>query len=191
MQTKARGKSKTNIKGSRDKKSPFLFPLFSFQWGPFTGSTNRRKANANQFLPHLKSQSRDSPCTLKSIHRLKGVITPIIPSALKMLQPPFYLPSKVRIFWVIRFHPSHRWFSRLRNHFTVSLIIPLGDSVFLALISSNLINLIPGCKQHYSKVIFFASTHSKTVNIVICYESWKLSRALYFVHRWNLCKRRL
>ena len=127
----------------------------------------------------------------KWIHRLKGVITPIIPSALKMLQPPFYLPSKVRIFWVIRFHPSHRWFSRLRNHFTVSLIIPLGDSVFLALISSNLINLIPGCKQHYSKVIFFASTHSKTVNIVICYESWKLSRALYFVHRWNLCKRRL
>ena len=44
-----------------------------------------------------------------------------------MLQPPFCLPSKVRMFWVIRFHPSHRLFSRLRNHSTVSLTIPLGD----------------------------------------------------------------
>ena len=39
----------------------------------------------------------------------------------QMLQPPFYLPSKMRMFWVIRFHPSHRLFSRLRNHSTVSL----------------------------------------------------------------------
>ena len=46
------------------------------------------------------------------------------------LQPPFCLPSKVRIVWVIfviHFHPSHRLFSRLRNHSTVSLTIPLGD----------------------------------------------------------------
>ena len=38
----------------------------------------------------------------------------------QMLQPPFYFPSKVRMFRVIRFHPSHRLFSRLRNHSTVS-----------------------------------------------------------------------
>ena len=31
---------------------------------------------------------------------------PMIPSAPKMLQPPFYLPSKMRMFWVIRFHPN-------------------------------------------------------------------------------------
>ena len=46
---------------------------------------------------------------------------------IQMHQPPFYLPAKVRIFWVIRFHPSHRLFSRLRNHSTVSLTILLGD----------------------------------------------------------------
>ena len=32
------------------------------------------------------------------------------------LQPPFYLPLKVRMFWIIRFHPSHRLFSRPINH---------------------------------------------------------------------------
>ena len=47
-----------------------------------------------------------------------------------MLQPPFSLPSKIRMLWVIRFHPSHRLFSRLRNHSTVSLTIPLGNQVF-------------------------------------------------------------
>ena len=47
-----------------------------------------------------------------------------------MLQPPFYLPSKMRMFWVIHLHPSHQLFSQLRNHSTVSLTIPLGDLVF-------------------------------------------------------------
>ena len=40
-----------------------------------------------------------------------------------MLQPPFYLPLKVHMFWVICFHPSHRLFSWLRNHYTVSLYL--------------------------------------------------------------------
>ena len=39
-----------------------------------------------------------------------------------MLQPPFYLPSKIRMLWVIHFHPSHRLCSCLRNHSTVSLL---------------------------------------------------------------------
>ena len=53
----------------------------------------------------------------------------------QMLKSPFYLPSKIviRMLWVIRFHPSHRLFSRLRNHSTVSLV----------LISSNLVNRVP------------------------------------------------
>ena len=60
-----------------------------------------------------------------------------------MLQPPFYLPSKV--LWVIRFHPIHRLFSRLRNHCTASLLVI--SWVFLALISSNLVTCVPTCKQ--------------------------------------------
>ena len=42
-----------------------------------------------------------------------------------MLQPPFYLPSKLRMFWVNHLHPSHRLLSRLKNHSMVSLTIPL------------------------------------------------------------------
>ena len=61
-----------------------------------------------------------------------------------MLQPPF---SKGRIFLLIHCHQSHRLFSRLRNHSTVSLTIPLGYWYILVLISSNLVNHIPGCKQ--------------------------------------------
>ena len=45
-----------------------------------------------------------------------------------------------------RFHPSHRLFSRLKNHSTVSLTIPLGDYVFLLLISSNLVS---GCRPRF------------------------------------------
>ena len=62
-----------------------------------------------------------------------------------MLQPPFYLSLKVRMFWVIRFHPSHRLFSHLRNHSTVSLTILI--RVFLVLISSNLVNHVSRCKK--------------------------------------------
>ena len=65
----------------------------------------------------------------------------------QMLQPPFYLPSKIRVLLEIRFHPSHQLFSRLINHSTVSLNIPLGDQVFLVRILSNLVNRIPRCKQ--------------------------------------------
>ena len=45
----------------------------------------------------------------------------------QMLPPPFYLPSKACMFKVIRFHPSHRLFSRLLNHYTANLTIPLGN----------------------------------------------------------------
>ena len=54
-----------------------------------------------------------------------GATSPITHSAPK---PPFYLKSKVRVFWIIRFHRIHWLFSRLINHSTVSLNIPLGDS---------------------------------------------------------------
>ena len=50
----------------------------------------------------------------------------------QMLQLPFYLPSKICMLWVIRFHPSHRLFFHLRNHSTVSLTIALGDEVLFA-----------------------------------------------------------
>ena len=46
--------------------------------------------------------------------------SPIIPSAPKM-------PISLSSIWVIRFHPSHRLFSCLRNHSTVGLTMPLGD----------------------------------------------------------------
>ena len=36
------------------------------------------------------------------------------------------------MFWFICFYSSHRLFSRLRNHSTASLTIPLGDWVFLS-----------------------------------------------------------
>ena len=42
-----------------------------------------------------------------------------------MLQPPFYLPSKVGMFWVISFHPRHQLFSRLINHSTASYLFLL------------------------------------------------------------------
>ena len=64
-----------------------------------------------------------------------------------MLQPPFYLPSKIRMLWVIRFHPSHRLFSRLRNHSTVSLTILLVIRYLFVLISSNLVNRLTRCKH--------------------------------------------
>ena len=64
---------------------------------------------------------------LKSVYDLPKIVTvlPLTHNSLRaqMLQPPFCLSSKVRIF---RLHPSHRLFSRLRNHSTVSLTIPLG-----------------------------------------------------------------
>ena len=43
----------------------------------------------------------------------------------------FIFHRKVILFWIIRFHPSHRLFSRLRKHSTVSLTIRLGDKEFL------------------------------------------------------------
>ena len=46
--------------------------------------------------------------------------SPVIPSAPKM-------PISLSSIWVIRFHPSHRLFSCLRNHSTVGLTMPLGD----------------------------------------------------------------
>ena len=64
-----------------------------------------------------------------------------------MLRPPFYLLSKARMFWVIRVYRHHRLLSRLTNYSTVSLILLLGDQVFLVLIFSNLVNRVPGCKQ--------------------------------------------
>ena len=61
----------------------------------------------------------------------KEAISPIIPRAPICSSRHFYLPSKVRLFCIIRFHPSHRLFAHLRNHSTVSLTIPLGDWVYL------------------------------------------------------------
>ena len=55
------------------------------------------------------------------------------------LQPPFYLPPKVRIFWVMFVNhasPSHRLFSPLKNHSTVNLLL-----------SSNLIDGVPRFRQ--------------------------------------------
>ena len=64
-----------------------------------------------------------------------------------MLQPPFYLPSKIRMLWVIRFHRSHRLFSRLRNHSTGSLTIPLGDWVFLGAYFKQFSLIVSRCKE--------------------------------------------
>ena len=67
-----------------------------------------------------------------------------------MLQLLLYLPSKVCTFWVIHFQQSHQLFSRLINHSTVSLTIPLGDYCMYfwgVLISSDLVNCITRCKQ--------------------------------------------
>ena len=64
-----------------------------------------------------------------------------------MLQPPFYLPSKIRMLWAIRFHSSHRLFSCLRNHSTVSLTIPLGDWVYLWCLFQAIYFIVPRCKQ--------------------------------------------
>ena len=55
-------------------------------------------------------------------------VSPIIPSA--PVSRHFIFHRICVSFCVIRFHPSHRLFSRLINHSTVSLTIPLGDSVF-------------------------------------------------------------
>ena len=51
---------------------------------------------------------------------VKEAISPIIPRAPICFSRHFYLPSKVHLFCIIRFHPSHRLFSRLRNHSTVT-----------------------------------------------------------------------
>ena len=61
---------------------------------------------------------------------LKGPpVSPEIPSAPKCSSRHFILrmQMRMRMLWGIRFHPSHRLFSRLRNHSTVSLTIPLGN----------------------------------------------------------------
>ena len=50
-----------------------------------------------------------------------------------LVQLPFYLPLKVRIFWVIRFRPSRGLFSWLINHSTVSLTILFMISAFWCL----------------------------------------------------------
>ena len=69
-----------------------------------------------------------------------------------------------------RFHPSHRLFSRrgLRNHSTVSLTILLGDSVFLVLISSNLVNRVPVRKR------VAETTPSNTQLLIIFTTPWGL-----------------
>ena len=64
-----------------------------------------------------------------------------------MLQPPFYLPSKVHMVWVIHFHPSHRLFSCLINHSTVSWTILLGNWVFLGGYFKQFSLLFCRCKQ--------------------------------------------
>ena len=56
----------------------------------------------------------------------KGEVSSIVPSA-----PTCSCRHFIRMLWTIRFHPSHGLFSRLINHSTVSLTIPLGDEVCL------------------------------------------------------------
>ena len=75
---------------------------------------------------------------------IKGAISPIIPRVPKSSSRHFIFHRN--IFWVmfaIRFHPSHQLFSRLKNHNTFSLTIPLGDYVRLMRISRNFIIASP------------------------------------------------
>ena len=69
-----------------------------------------------------------------NLHNIvKGAVSPIIPSA-----PKCSSCHRKCMLWVIRFLPSHRSFSRPRNHSTVSLTFPLGNLIFSVLILSNL-----------------------------------------------------
>ena len=52
--------------------------------------------------------------------------------------------SDTFVFVIWLFHLNHQLFSRLENHSTVSLFV-LVTRYILVLISSNLINCIPGC----------------------------------------------
>ena len=58
----------------------------------------------------------------------KGAVSSITPSAPICSSRHFIgFHRLMRMLWAIRFHPSHRLFSRLRNHSAVSLSIPLGN----------------------------------------------------------------
>ena len=85
--------------------SGILFPA-DYMQGQLVGFTYTKQSHSNSSVGR-KSVS----CLVRKPSHSS------VPSASKlMLQPPCYLPSKIRMLRVIRFHPSHRLFSRLRNH---------------------------------------------------------------------------
>ena len=90
---------------------------------PLMSSTVRRKWHViSSLLTSIHVRLGSSPHVTH-----KKTVSPITPSAPKCSSRHFIFHRKVRMFWVIRFYPSHWLFSRLINHSTVSLTIPLGD----------------------------------------------------------------
>ena len=78
-------------------------------------------------------------CSLMSCGSSRA--SPIIPSAHKCHIRHFIFNRKYVWLWVIRFHPSHRLFSLLISHSTVSLtVFLLVIRYFVVLILSNLVN---------------------------------------------------
>ena len=73
-------------------------------------------------------QSRNEAKEKKSNIFLCSVLMPSRPQFLARPNAPAAILSSIEsMFWVIRFHPSHRMFSRLRNNWTIIPTIPLGD----------------------------------------------------------------
>ena len=74
-----------------------------------------------------QSKTRTVAFCCKTVLFANVTVSPIVPSAPKCSSRHFTFHRKYVCFAVIRFHPSHRLFSCLRNHSTVSLTIPLDD----------------------------------------------------------------
>ena len=72
-------------------------------------------------------------------------VSPIIRSVPKSS---FYLKCEFGVMFVIRVPPSHPLFSRLGNHSTVSLTVPLGDKVFLGAYFKQFISASPDVNKN-------------------------------------------